>query len=79
MGIYNQQDEGYKSELQKKVAAELREKLRTSEHDKKAERPDGIEDSAYIKGTKKTTSLAWTWMLIFFVFAAVIVWMMLRK
>lgn len=79
MGIYNQQDEEYKSELQKKLAAELQEKLRTGEHRKVANKPDGIEDSAYIEGTKKTTSLAWIWMLILIAFAAIIVRMVTIK
>lgn len=59
--IFNQQDN--RSELQKKIAAELAEKAK-KKHDATHDLPDGVEDSAYIEGTKHTTSLAWVWMLI---------------
>jgi hypothetical protein len=60
--IVNQQDN--RTELQKKIAAELSEKA------KKKSKPsgkivDGVDDSAYMEGTKQTTSLAWVWLLIF--------------
>lgn len=51
-----------KTELQQRLAAELQEKAR-----KKAletDQPDGINDSAYLKDTKSTTSLAWVWVVI---------------
>ena len=72
MGIlYNQQDG--RSELQKRVAQELSDKAK-----KKAETtgdlPDGVEDSAYMQGTKQTTSLAWVWVLIAIVAVAVLIW-----
>lgn len=62
-----------RTKLQEQLAAELQEKAK-----KKAELdaslPDGVEDSQYIKGTKKTTSLAWVWVLIvIFAVGAVIV------
>ena len=69
--IVNQQDN--RSELQKKIAAELSEKAKkkeTTKHD----RPDGIDDSAYIEGTKQTTSLAWVWLVIVIVAVAVLIW-----
>lgn len=54
-----------RTELQKKLDADLRAKaVARSKND--SERPDGVDDSAYIKGTKQTTSLAWVWLLIFF-------------
>lgn len=57
----NQEDN--RTELQKRIAAELtdKDKKRKARQD---ELPDGVEDSAYIEGTKKTTSLAWAWILI---------------
>lgn len=62
-----------RTKLQEQLAAELQEKAK-----KKAELdaslPDGVEDSQYIKGTKRTTSLAWVWILIvIFAVGAVIV------
>lgn len=59
--IVNQQDN--RTELQKRIAAELSDKAK-KKHDPKGEQVDGVEDSAYIEGTKLTTSLAWVWILI---------------
>jgi hypothetical protein len=59
--IVNQEDN--RTALQKRVAAELtdKDKKRKARED---ELPDGVEDSAYIEGTKQTTSLAWVWIVI---------------
>ena len=59
--ILNQEDN--RTELQKRIAAELtdKDKKRKARQD---ELPDGVEDSAYIENTKKTTSLAWVWIVI---------------
>lgn len=65
--IFNQQDN--RSELQKRIAAELSDKAKKKEASKH-ERPDGVDDSAYIEGTRQTTSLAWIWIVII---AAVVV------
>ena len=62
MALFIRQDEN-RSELQQRLATELQEKARAKA--KEAELPDGVDDSQYIKGTKRTTSLAWTWILIF--------------
>jgi hypothetical protein len=62
MGLFIEQD-GKKSELQNRLATELRE--RAKEKSKITDNlPDGVEDSAYLDGTKKTTSLAWVWVFI---------------
>jgi len=62
MALFIRQNEE-KSEFQQRLAAELQEKAR-----KKAagDQPDGVTDSAYLKGTKETTSLAWVWIVIAF-------------
>jgi hypothetical protein len=59
--IVNQEDN--RTELQKRIAAELtdKDKKRKARTDKM---PDGVDDSAYIEGTKQTTSLAWVWIVI---------------
>lgn len=71
MALFIRQDDN-RSELQQRLAAELQEKAR-----KRAELDsapsDDIEDSNYLKGTKKTTSLAWMWLLIAIIFIVIIV------
>lgn len=70
MGRYLEQTES-QSELQKRIAADLRAKAaakakQEGEGGDPAIGPDGVDDSAYIQGTKKTTTLSWAWLLIFF-------------
>ena len=60
-----------RSKLQERVAAELREKTKNSQlRDEAAS--DGVEDTAYLEGTKQTTTLAWAWIVIA-ILAAVVV------
>jgi type VI protein secretion system component VasF len=62
MGLFVRQNEE-RSELQQRLAAELQEKAKKrAEND--AVRPDGVEDSDYLKDTKRTTSLAGVWIAI---------------
>lgn len=69
MGMYLKQSES-RSELQQRIAAELKAKAEAKS--KIEEKPhDAIEDSRYIEGTKRTTTLAPVWLLIFF--AAIVV------
>jgi len=70
--IYNQEDN--RSELQKRVAQELSEKAKKKTTKPDGDLPDGVDDSAYIEGTKKTTSLAWVWILIVAVAVIALVW-----
>ncbi len=52
-----------RSELQERIAAELREKAiqrSKQEHNDM----DGVTDQAFMKDKKQTTSLAWVWILI---------------
>ena len=70
MGIIIQQTEG-QSELQKQINANLKAKAtargkqeggpKGGYHDA----PDGVEDAAYMRGTKKTTTLAPAWAVVF--------------
>ncbi len=62
MGIIVNQ-ENNRSELQKRIAAELSEKAK-KKNEPKGERPDGVDDSAYIQDTTQTTRAAWVWILI---------------
>ena len=74
MSLYLQQRDT-RSDLQDKIAKELQDKAK-----KKAletERPDGVTDSAYIKGTKQTSSLAWIWVLIGLAIIALVIWLLI--
>lgn len=71
MGLYTKQ-EVERTELQKRVAEELQDKAKRSKQ--LADEPDLVEDAAYLKGTKKTTSLAWVWTLILIAIVALIVY-----
>lgn len=61
MGLYVKQSDT-RSQLQEKLAAELQEKARAKA--KEAELPDGVNDSAYIEGTRTTSSIAWAWIIL---------------
>lgn len=71
MGRYLEQTES-RSELQQRIAAELRAKAaarakQEGETDTSYySAPDGVDDAAYMKGTKPTTTLATAWVVIFF-------------
>lgn len=69
----NQQNE--RTELQQRIAAELAEKAKKKALKGESDRPDGVEDSAYLEQTKTTTSLAWVWVLIVIAAVAAIVWL----
>ena len=73
----NQKDE--RTELQKRIAAELAEKAKKKSLEADAERPDGVADSAYLEGTKRTTSLAWAWILIIVVAVAILIWLVVAS
>ncbi len=72
MGLYLKQQET-RTPLQEKLAKELQEKAKQRAVDE--ERPDGVDDSRYIEGTKTTTSLAWVWVLIALATIALVVWL----
>lgn len=61
MGLYVKQTDT-RSQLQEKLAQELQDRAR--EKAKQADLPDGVDDSAYIQGTRVTSSLGWVWVLI---------------
>ena len=75
MALFIRQDEK-RSELQQRLAAELREKAK-SRTLQDGELPDGVEDSRYLEGTKKTTSLAWAWIAIVILAVAAVIFIVL--
>jgi hypothetical protein len=72
MALFIKQDER-RTELQTRIAAELQEKAKRKASE--AERPDGVDDSAYLKNTKSTTSLAWVWAIIAVAAIVVLIWL----
>lgn len=71
----NQQNE--RTELQKRIAAELAEKAKKKALEAEQKNPDGVDDSAYLEGTKRTTSLAWAWLLILIAVIVISVWLVM--
>lgn len=72
MGRYLEQHEG-RSELQQRIAAELRAKAeaKSKQEQRRGEKNyyderDGVDDAAYLEGTKLTTTLAPAWIFIAF-------------
>lgn len=66
MGMFINQQES-RSELQERIAAELKAKAEQKSKLESAPKDrDEIEDSAYVQGYKRTTTLAPVWLLIFF-------------
>jgi len=79
MGRYIEQTEG-QSELQQRIAAELkakaaaRAKQEGDPNEGYHKAPDGVEDAAYMHGTKRTTTLAPVWAIIFFLAIGVFIY-----
>lgn len=73
MSLYLKQSET-RSQLQDKLAKELQD--RAKEKAKTFDQPDGVTDSAYLKDTKSTTSLAWVWMLIVIAIIVLAIWLL---
>lgn len=71
--------ENTRTKLQQKIAADLAEKAKQKAAGDTTDQPDGVEDSEYLKNTKRTTSLAWAWVLIGIVIAALLVWLAVRS
>lgn len=71
MALFLKQEQN-QTELQKRIAAELQEKARKKAES--ADLPDGVEDSQYIKGTKRTTSLAAVWIILAALLVVVVIW-----
>ena len=72
MSLFIRQDD-QRSELQTRIAAELQAKAR--EKAKEADLPDGVTDSAYVKGTKQTSRLGWIWAIVLVAVVGVIIFL----
>lgn len=79
MGRYLEQTEA-RSELQQRIAAELKAKAAARAKQEEGgdagyyDTPDGVDDAAYMHGTKRTTTLAPVWAFIFFAALAVFIY-----
>jgi hypothetical protein len=72
MALHIRQDDK-QSDLQRRIAAELQDKAKKRALE--AERPDGVDDSRYIEGTKRTTGLLGAWVLIAIAAVGIAVWL----
>ena len=76
MGLYVKQNQN-RTELQERIAAELQEKARQKAQS--SDRPDGVDDSRYIEGTKQTTGLALGWLVIGVAVVGVTLWLVIAS
>lgn len=60
MGIMMSRDLDNNSELNRRIASDLRERTQSSTR----RDPDFEEDSAYVEGTKKTGHFGWIWIVL---------------
>ena len=72
MALFIRQDDE-RSELQKQIASELHRKA--SEKAKLVDRPDGVEDSQYVKGSQVSGKYSWVWVVAIVVVAIAIIWL----
>lgn len=75
MALFVRQSED-RSKYQEQIAAELQEKARKRALEES--QSGDIEDSAYLKDTKSTTSLAWVWVVIVLVALTLLVIIILQ-
>ncbi len=59
MGIMVEKDLKRNSELNSRISADLRARAQNTHQD-----IDGVEDSNYIKDTKKTGKFTWVWIVL---------------
>lgn len=76
MALFVRQDEN-RTELQKRLATELQDRARKKAEE--ADLPDGVEDSAYIKGTKETTGLFGVWIVIGILAIAAVIFIIIKS
>jgi hypothetical protein len=68
MGLFIRQDDN-RSELQRRLAAELNEKARKRSELENQPLPDGVDDSTFVENTTGTSKHAWVWILLVLVAA----------
>lgn len=60
MGIMMTKDQERNSELNDRITADLRARAQSSSR----QDPDYVNDSAYVKDTKKTGKFTWVWIVL---------------
>lgn len=77
MGLFIRQDDN-RSELQRRLAAELTEKARKRAEIEDQPLPDGVDDSTFVKDTTRTSRYAWIWVLVVVAIAVLIFALLLQ-
>lgn len=75
MGLFINKQNDSRSELQRRLAQELTDKARKKAELENNERPDGVDDSAFVNNTKTTSKLAWFWIAVFVIVVGVVVFL----
>ncbi len=81
MGLYVRRDEE-RSELQKKIQADLRAKAKQNDNqfdEIEKKQVDGVDDSGYIEGTEQSSSLLGLWVTLLVVGIGVIVYLVVSS
>lgn len=76
MALFIRQDDN-RSKLQERLAAELQD--RAKQRAQASDRPDGVDDSQFLKETKSTTSLAWLWIILVLAIIGGVIWLTLAN
>jgi uncharacterized integral membrane protein len=76
MALFIKQDET-RTKLQEQIAAELQAKMK--KRDELGDRPDGVEDSRYLKDTERSTAATWVWVVIIAVVVVIIVVLIVKN
>ncbi len=66
MGVIVNKENNNNNELSRRIDADLRAKMQASmdSDGKKAEDPDFLEDSEYVRDLKKTSKFGWIWIVL---------------
>lgn len=77
MGLFIRQDDN-RSELQRRLAAELTEKARKRAELENQPLPDGVDDSTFVQNTTGTSKHAWVWVALV-VIAAIVTFVLIAQ
>lgn len=72
MALFLKQNDD-RTQLQKKIVAELQDKARQSQ--KNFSNPDGVDDSVYVKDLKPNKHLSWFWVILVLLCSILLIWL----